>query len=184
MKLLTAVNNILPHLGENPVTSVDVRHPTVSLILDAIEEAKLNMLTQGWWFNTRDITLYPSSENEIFAPTNVLTFYCTDGQLIDIRGDKMYDLQNGTYTITKKVVGTIMDDLTFEELPTYAALAVQYNAAHSVYTKDFGIEQTVRYLLEQEKNALMMLMQEELRKKKYNSLKSSTAFRFVKARHR
>ena len=41
LKLLEAVNNILPYLGENPVTNIDARHPTVALILDNIKQQKL-----------------------------------------------------------------------------------------------------------------------------------------------
>lgn len=182
MNLLTAVNNILPHLGENPVTTVDARHPTVAMIKDAIQESKTMLISEGWWFNERKITLYPSSEGEIFAPDRVLAFYPTDGQEVEIRGEKMYDLANGTYHFTKKVDAMIIDDLDFEELPTYAAHAVQYNAAHWVYTQDFGVESVVQYLLSHEMQALTLLRQENLRKRKYNSLKNNRAFRFVRAR--
>lgn len=182
MKLLSAINNILPHLGENPVTSVDIRHPTVALVQDAINEAKLMLLSQGWWFNERNLTLYPSPEGEIYAPDNVLAFYCLDGQEVDIRGERMYDIKNGTYFFTRKVEARVIDDLTFEELPNYAALVVMYAAAHNTYTKDFGVESVVQYLMKLETEARIMLQQEELRKRKYNSLKNNRAFRFLKVR--
>ena len=75
LKLLEAVNNILPYLGENPVTNIDARHPTVALILDNIKQQKLNLLGEGWWFNELRTTLYPSSEGEIYVPSNTISFY-------------------------------------------------------------------------------------------------------------
>lgn len=182
MKLLDAINNILPHLGENPVTTSDSsKNPTVAIILDSIEEAKTTLITKGWWFNERTITLFPSSENEIFAPTNVLAFYPTDGRRVEIRADKMYDLDNGTFLFTEKVEGRLVDNLTFEELPTYAALVIQYKAAISVYTKDFGPESTIQVLSKGERESYDMLMTEHLRKRKFNSVNNRRGARFINA---
>ena len=62
MKLLDAVNTILPYLGEANVTSTTARNTTVQSILQQIETAKRALLATGWWFNTVSVTLYPGSD--------------------------------------------------------------------------------------------------------------------------
>ena len=62
MKLLDAVNLILPKLGEHRVTSVDNKHPTLAIILPEIENELKKLLARGWWFNEFDYKAYPDSE--------------------------------------------------------------------------------------------------------------------------
>ena len=48
MKLLDAVNLVLPKLGERPVTSLEVKHPTLAVLLPIIEQTQINTLQRGW----------------------------------------------------------------------------------------------------------------------------------------
>ena len=78
MELLEAVNTILPFMEERPVTSVDVRHLTVALIVDRINFARDNILNEDFWFNSEQKKFYLSTEGKVAVPTNVLALYTTD----------------------------------------------------------------------------------------------------------
>lgn len=182
MDLLTCVNNILPYLGEAPVTTIDKKHPTVSIILGAIEQAKKSLLIQGWWFNTRRIKLYPSSEGDMPSPTNALFLDGVDSsKRIEMRGRRIYDLTEGTYKFSKPIEVNLIEDLDFEELPYSAALWIQYRACAQAYTKDFGLEDILREISTRENEAFIILQSEHLRKMRYSTLKSRNAQKYFNA---
>lgn len=183
MELLEAVNYVMPYLGEMTVTSTDSRHPTVNLILKAIQHHQRLILSQGWWFNERHVTLYPSSDNKMAAPDKILALYSLDrDNEYEVRNGQIFDLTNGTYTITKPVDFRIIDDLDFNELPLYAALYIQEQAGREVYVQDFGVESTIREFADKAKTALDMLTQENLRKRKFNTVKNQRATRMLRRR--
>lgn len=181
MNLLDSVNNILPYLGENPVTGLDTRHPTVALIIDNIDQQIDLLLGRGWWFNERVVTLYPSSEGDMPSPKNTVAIYSLDGRNVEMRNDKLYDLDVGSYYFTEAVNLKLIERLTFNELPEYAKQVVQARAAMAVYIKEFGVESAVEEIQKQETTALNLLMQEHLRKRQFNSLKNNRAARFMSA---
>ena len=179
MNLLQAVNYILPYLGEAPVTSLDIRHPTVAMVLDNINTSRTRLLAKGWWFNELNTTLFPSSEGDMPAPTAALAIYSDKN--IEERDNRLYNIDEGSYLFTEPLKVKIIEDLLFEQLPTYAALCIQERAAIDTYVKDFGVEKVVEIMMEREREALWALEQENLRKRKYNSLKNGRAMRYVSA---
>lgn len=182
MQLLTALNYVMPYLGENTVTNTDARHPTVALVLSAITNHRIILLSQGWWFNERETYLYPDSEGHIATPDNLLAIYPLESSdNIEDRNGQLYDLNNGTFTFTLPVHVRIIEDLAFEDLPTYAAMVLQERAAIQVFSADYGVESVIKILSANEKLASDMLMQENLRKKRYNSMKNSRAVRMTRA---
>lgn len=171
MKILEAINNILPHLGEAPVTTVDARHPTVALIVQALQQARQSLLAEGWWFNEEQRTLYADPVGVLYAPDNILAMYSESDVDLEPRGEVVYNLSEGTsvFAPNSTYAVRLVVDLPFEHLPHYAALYLQYSAAVAVYTQDFGVEKVVQVLSQQASMAYNMLEQEELRKRKYNS---------------
>ena len=167
MKLLDAVNTILPYLGEANVTSTTARNTTVQSILQQIETAKRALLATGWWFNTVSVTLYPGSDLKIKAPVNVLNWECNDDSVLsEIRGEYLYNLETGTYEFSGVQTGTIKQDLDFEELPEYAAQVIMYTACTAVYSADLGVDNTYGMeILSKLAQARMYLERDHLRKK-------------------
>lgn len=169
LKILDAINNILPHLGEAVVTSVDARHPTVALIVQALTLARQSLLAEGWWFNEEQRTLYVNPDGFLPTPTNLLALYSNTDTVLEPRGEFIYNLSAGTGVFTPNTSHSVrlVVDLPFEHLPTYAAMYLQYSAAVTVYTQDFGVEKVVTSLSQSAAMAYNMLEQEELRKRKY-----------------
>lgn len=168
MQLLDMVNNILPHLGEAPVTAINSTNQTVSMIVRNIEDQRVNILAEGWWFNTSVIELQADPEGELRTPINLAAYYPTDGTRIEPRGKLMYDLDNRTFVHSphKKYRGKLVENLEVEELPVYAARLVMFRAATECYMKDFGVDSTAQALTQQGEVQRVLLTQEHLRKAK------------------
>lgn len=183
LKILEAINNILPHLGEAPVTSVDARHPTVALIVQALTLARQALLSEGWWFNEETRVLYVNPDGLLPTPINLLALYSDTDTVLEPRGDYIYNLSAGTGVFTPNTPYTVrlVVDLPFEHLPTYAALYLQYTAAITVYTQDFGVEKVVSALGQSAAMAYNMLEQEELRKRRYTGTANRAMYEITSA---
>lgn len=176
MKLLDAVNTVLPHLGEHVITSIETtKHPTVGLIVAAINRQTRALLTEGYWFNERTITLQVNTDGRINAPEKAIAIYGVDCT-VSIEGEYLYDIEAGSYYFDRPITVKIIRDIPFEHLPEYAALCIAYNAGAEQYTTDFGVESAVGSLQALAEWNRQMLRQEERRNRKSNSTK------FVKSR--
>lgn len=180
LTLLDAVNYALPYMGEAVVTSTDARNPTVALILAAVKDCQQKLLAKGWWFNEFETTLFPDAEKQIACPANALSLISTEGRTLVNRNGKLYDLDNGTYDFNAKVAVRVQEWLDYSDLPYYAAAVIKEQAAIQVYVQDYGPEGTVKVLYQKEAESNAMLMQEHLRNKRYSTVRSNRALRFMR----
>lgn len=179
MQLITAVNLIMPKLGERPVTSLDTKHPTLAIILPVLEHQMREVLMRGWWFNTSRITLYPDSEGFIDKPQACLSFL-PDGSLnVVVRGERMYDMTNRTFKFAGKVSGEYIEAIDFEELPESVANYIWYSTLVQAYLTDIGLEQIVEQWSNEAQSAEAVATAEHLRNKKFSTRKSP---RFIRLR--
>lgn len=173
MELLQAVNTVLPHLGEHVITRVEgSKHPTVDLILAAIDRVRIRTLSEGLWFNDREVTLPVNTDGRISTPTNTLAVYGV-GCSVELQGQHLLDLDESTTYFTKPIKVRLIRDVPFEYLPLNVALYCTYEAACEVYTQDFGYEKSYDVLQQLASKAWVKVSQENLRKEKYNSQKRS-----------
>ena len=126
MELLTAVNRILPTLGEHPVTSLNTKHPTIAVVLPKIKLKVDDLTLQGYWFNTFKVTLYPDSEGGIAMPVDTLSFIPNSAPAIQ-RGRKLYNADKQSYIWAEPIEAVIITRVPFEELPESVALYVMYS---------------------------------------------------------
>lgn len=179
MDLLEAVNNILPYFGEAPITRVDNKHPTVTLITSTIETVRKTLLAEGWWFNTRVVTLYPSSEGDMPAPDNAISIEGADGKNYELRGRAIYDLDTGSFLFNEKITIKVHEDIKFEDLPRTVAYWITCRAASKAYTMDFGIEDVIQEMQLREQEAYNKMLAEHLRKKKYCTWRSTAGAKYL-----
>lgn len=179
MDLLTAVNRILPALGEHPVTSITSRNPTLAIILPKIDNKLDDTLTPGYWFNTFKTTLYPDSEKVIAIPADTLSFVPTWVDAIQ-RGMRLFDPVTQTYLWSSPVEGVRITRVPFDELPESAASYVFYSALVICYVQDLGMESAVQLWQAEAAGAERRLMSEHLRNKKYSTTRSP---RYARLRH-
>lgn len=173
MLLLDAVNEILPKLGEHPVTSLDSKSPTLGVILPEID-AQIDQICQnGWWFNTFEVDMFPNSEGQIDVPEDTLSFISNpDGPVIVQRGELFFRADTRSYTFTDKISGRLIQRVGFEDLPPSVARFAMYSALVIIYLTDIGLEQVVSSWSAQANIAQALMEQEHLRQRQFTIKKS------------
>lgn len=172
MELLTAVNLILPALGEHPVTRVDLKHPTLAVILPVVDSQLDRCLMRGWWFNEFPHVLYPDSEKGISLPDDTLAFIPDAGYEGSVRGTRLFNKQRLDFLWDTKVPGTLQIRLPFDELPESVATHVFYNALVQIYLVDIGLESVVGEWKQIAKESEFLATNEHLRNMRHTTRKS------------
>lgn len=168
MDLLSAVNRILPKLGEHTVTSLTARSPTLALLLPMIEDKVKEMTIRGWWFNTHNITLSPDGDGVIAVAPECLSFVADDYEC-SIRARKLHNTELNNYTWTTSVKGTAIMLVAFDELPETVAQWVFYSALAEAYVTDIGLTQEARAWDAMIDPCAANVLSEHLRNKRYSS---------------
>ena len=181
MQLLDAVNLVLPKLGEHTVTSLNIKHPTVAILLPEFENELRKLLNRGWWFNEFDYKAYPDSEGEIALGTNVLSFIPDTEDLAVQRGAKLYNPVTLSYVFDSYVSGRIREYVEFAQIPESAATAVMYSALVSAYCTDIGLTNEVQVWQSEAGLAYSNLLAEHLRQRKHSTKKTRQWGHFINA---
>lgn len=176
MKLLDAVNLILPKLGEHRVSKLNTKHPTLAVILPEVENELVQLLSKGWWFNEFDTSLYPDSEGGITLGTEVITFTPDYADVAVQRGNKLFNPITLNYIFELPIPGRIRQHVEFDSLPESAAQFVYYTGLVNSYITDIGLTNEVQAWSSKAQAAWSDLMAEHLRQRKY-STKQSRKFR-------
>lgn len=170
MELLQAVNTVLPYLTEHPITRIEgTDHPTVDLILAAIDRQRLTVLGEGLWFNNENRTLNVEVDGRIKTPKDTIAIYGKD-RMVTVEGAYIYDVTNGTRYFTGAIDVELVLDKEFNKLPMYAALTITYAAAVEVYLQDYGNESVVGQLQALSNTNANLLRMEHERNTKRNAL--------------
>jgi len=133
---LEAVNAMLGHIGEAPVT--DISTPSSlpisgSTALTILEEISKEVQSEGWHFNTeKDVTLSPDAgnSNKIILPVDVIDADVVDHSYdIVARGLTLYDRENNTTAFSKDIKVTLTRLLDWDDLPEAARRYITLRAA-------------------------------------------------------
>ena len=121
---LDALNVILSALGEMPVNTLDSGLPVALISLQTLRRQSRAIQTQGWWFNEDySYRLIPDVEGRITvkdalslrpAGDNAWGSYPRD---IVLRGNRVYDRANRSYTFDDPVHADVIWHLPWDELP-------------------------------------------------------------------
>lgn len=183
MKLLDAMNRGLPLLQTAPVSGLDSLHPMASRLKLQISFELEDLLSKGYWFNTQEYVLVPEYDGRLHVPNNSKAIYPLDSTaLVEARGDYLFDLQNNTFVFSGQMRVRCIVALDFEVLPDYAANVVLWRATHKVYCARFDAsDSTAQQLSAWRSEASALLDREHLRKRRYSTLNSGPAARFLHA---
>lgn len=172
MDLLTAVNLILPKLGEHPVTTIHSRSPTLAVLLPIFDRVRRDLLLPGWWFNTHRIDLaYDPNTGSIGMSEDVLSFVA-DREICSVRGNRLHNSVENTYEWFRTVSGVLISDVPFDELPEVVASLVYASAAVEACVTDLGMTDEVRLWTAQAAEAESRMKSEHLRNMRYSTTKS------------
>lgn len=143
MNTLDAVNLCLRKLGESEVTNIDEPYPTLGVIIPALTDNRIKLLSEGygWWFNAYEVELAQDTDGSIRLPDSTLMFYPESSDFV-YTGTTI--VQAGTLSpiIDRPVKGKGILDVAFAALPITARYTVAYATAHEVYVNDFGPDST------------------------------------------
>jgi len=175
MKLLQAVNRILGELGEHPVTSIENKNPSVSVILKSIEDANAELQVNGWWFNNYSTELYRGQDGTIQLPDGLIDWEWISHPS-EARGSKLINTENmsedWSLVGVKSVKGKVTLLIEFEDLPHSFAELVTARAGVMAYTNDAGMDEVVQLFMQREAQATSTVMSHHLRHRKYSTAKS------------
>ena len=166
---LDAVNSLLASIGEAPVTTITGnRTSDVALAVQKLTEVNVEVQTEGWDFNTdEDFPLVPDETGEIKVGSDTLAIDVSKWSRTDVnpvmRGSRLYDKKNRTYTFTKKVLVDRIVALPFEDLPQAARWFVTVRAGRRFQQQTAGSAALDRFTADMETSALTALAAAEAR---------------------
>jgi len=169
MKLLDAINLVLPKLGERPVTSLGVPHPTLAIVLPIITNARRVALARGWWFNELKYTAFRDAAGLIALGTDTLSFLPEQYGVAIVRGGKLYNPETLTYVFTQDIKGVVIQDVPFDDLPETAASYVFYSGLIDAYTTDTGVTNELQVWQSLAARAWSDLLAEHLRQRRHST---------------
>jgi len=173
LQLLEAINLILPKLGEHRVTRVDIKHPTLAIIVPEVENTLRQLLNKGWWFNEFPYKGIPDSEGFITLGIDTLAFmphksspYCV------LRDGKLYDPATLDYVWAEPVSGTVKQYVPFDSCPESAQQFVWYAALVDALATDIGMANEIGLWQTHAAAAYGDLLAEHIRQRKYSTQQS------------
>lgn len=182
MQLLDAANYVLRTLGERPVSTLDMNHPTLAVVIPELDQQRKSLLLKGWWFNRRPVTLLPGPDGKFKVPDKAIAVVMGGNDLYYALDGYMYDPVQETFNIpVTKLKPIVTFDVEFQALPEVAAQVVQLQAAVSAYCHDIGMENTVQMWQQEATRAHTLLEREHLRNMKYSTRNSTAAMRVITA---
>lgn len=173
---LDAVNIMLGTIGESPISSLDAATGVVDAVTarQILKEVSIQVQEEGWHFNVdKNFTLTPSTTGEIFVPANVIEVDTmgNDWQMdVAIRGNRLYDRINHTYTFSKPLAVEMVLLLEFEELPQAARHYITVRAARVFQQRVVGSETLGTFTEKDEARARAALKRYEAKTADYNIL--------------
>jgi hypothetical protein len=118
---LEAVNSMLAHIGESPVSTISdaVALPvSASTALATLNEVSKEVQSETWHFNSiPKLTLSPANDGRISVPANTIWLDAVDKTIdITMRGNFLFDRKNNTNVFTEAVEVKATVYLEWDEL--------------------------------------------------------------------
>lgn len=132
---LAAVNIMLSTIGSAPVNTISgTVSADVALAKNILEEVRLDVLLEGWNFNTlTEVEVSPESDGRIPLENNVLRVDLSDDYYSDTnpvqRGGYLYNRKNQSFTWSAGLTLDFILDLPWDDLPQVARRYIAARAA-------------------------------------------------------
>lgn len=129
MEILTVVNQMIGTLGEQPLTSLTDSHEYLGTAQDTLDRVSRTIQGKGAWYNMESVKLDPNPvDSGIYLPGDTLEVVAASRDYVQ-RGNRLYNLDGGTYVFDKAQELKLIRYVDFEDLPEVAA---SYIAAEAV----------------------------------------------------
>ena len=117
---LEAVNELLDAIGEDPVSSLSSGLDDAEAAERILDRISKRVQKTGWHCNTdEELTLVRDLDGNISVPQNTLKIDTVGlSRCINVvmKGDRLYDVKNKTFTFDQSLICRVVYELDFEEL--------------------------------------------------------------------
>lgn len=183
MQSITVVNEMLGTMGETPLNSLTEPHAFRGAALAALENARKEVLSTGWQFNTENLTLSPGGlDSNIYLPGDFLACDTGDSN-ITVRDGRLYNLSGGAYTFASPVTVRLIRDIPFDELPEVPARAIATLAVLNFQTTYDGDSTKARAIEKRQAVSMAAMRAEETRARRANILDSNPTLARIRRAH-
>jgi hypothetical protein len=173
MTKLDAVNICLSAMGEPKINSLDGSAIDAQIASDLIDETSRSVQSRGWHWNRDRYVLSPNVSGEIVIPSNTARIDTIEGDRsvdIIVRGGKLYNKADNTNVFTKSLTLEIYVFLEFDDMPYAAKQYITMRAARLFQQRVLGSPVLSEYSQEEERQAYVTLLQDEMEVGDYSML--------------
>jgi len=170
---LQAINIILSNVGQSPVSDLDSTNPQVAIADVILEEVSHAMQSEGWSFNSEGhYPFTPDNDGNIAIPDNVLSLDLvgTAEANPSIRGGRLYDKHNHTYTWDEAIEVDVVWYFDYDDLPEVFKQYVAIRAANLFAGRAVGSVEAARYSEREEAAARASCIEYETQQGDYSYL--------------
>lgn len=164
---LEAINLMLRAIGESPVNSVTGSgNVDADMAGETLRFTSRNLQKRGWHWNTLEgLTLLRTAvTNEITVPANTLkvdTSGNSKSRDAVLRGQRLFDRDNNTYSWDADLEVELVEFLAFEDLPETARSYIALSASRRFQQDRVGSETLAKFHAVDEAHAWADLQREE-----------------------
>lgn len=180
MGRLEAVNIIIGNIGLSDINTLEGSLTNdVSKAINILDEETRNVMAEGWHFNTEhDVPLAPDENNEILWPDSYASIDLepkNNPGTADIikRNGKIYDKANRSYTWDSTLKVTVIEYISWTDLPQSARAYIAIKAARTYADRTVGSGEIDALTRDDEMRARSTLMDDEAAQADYNILETS-----------
>lgn len=179
MTELEAVNEILRASGDSPVLSLtEPLRMEVSAAKDILKSTNRMFQSKGWHFNHEEAyPLQPDVDGFVNVTDNMLSVRLNAAYRtfdMAVRGAKLYNKTDHTFTFTETLKYDVTWYLPFEEMPQAARDYVTLLAARRFQAGYVGSDALYKFTAEDEAEALAAFLQADQMAGDYNMLTGSS----------
>tara|TARA_R100000406_G_scaffold56203_2_gene38552 strand:+ start:2583 stop:3194 length:612 start_codon:yes stop_codon:yes gene_type:complete len=174
---LEAVNTIISTIGEAPVSTLENNSlEDVTAAKNILDETVVDVQSTGWNFNREyNFKINPDTDGNVNIPANAVYVDSSNrGSTADkdvvIRGTKLYDRENQTFTFTDPQYVDLILILPWDDLPQPARRLITIKAARRFQNRVFGSDSLNGFTQIDETEALVQLEQSDSRSEDANML--------------
>lgn len=176
MTKLDAVNIALSAMGEPKISTLDGAAVDAQIASDLVDETSRSVQSRGWHWNRERLTLQPDVFGIVKIPANTCRIDTIEGDKstdIVVRGDRLYNRYEASFIFDKPMVLEVYVFLDFEDLPYAAKQYISMRAARLFQQRVLGSPVLAEFSQEEERQAYLTLLQDDLEVGDYNMLSDS-----------
>lgn len=180
--LLQAVNSILRNLGTSAVTNIEVVNPDVQAALHMLDEKRIAIQSQGWWFNTQTGVVLPLTlTGECIVPPNTIKVDTKpDGIDAVQHGTKLFNRDDNSFIFPEPVeLGALVLAIDWDNLPFTVKETIKFAAMHQIQSDLEGDVQKMQQIEGQLNGAFLSMKREHVQNRDVNAFNSKRAARLL-----